>query len=158
MLKFKWIKIIKIKKSFPRVRSWQSVCACSFPCWSSPPSWETPSSVSPSPLILIWGDHHTILLKRLPGNPQNTNKNSFLIRFLIRKLSNMFLVSLAIADLLVAIFVMPFAIVNDMQVIILNKSTQMEMLIMSCQGHWWLGHTACKLWIRWNLHDDMSQW
>ena len=32
----------------------------------------------------------------------------------------MFLVSLAIADLLVAIFVMPFAIVNDMQVIILN--------------------------------------
>ena len=28
----------------------------------------------------------------------------------------MFLVSLAIADLLVAIFVMPFAIVNDMQV------------------------------------------
>ena len=32
----------------------------------------------------------------------------------------MFLVSLAIADLLVAIFVMPFAIVNDMQVF--NKS------------------------------------
>ena len=32
----------------------------------------------------------------------------------------MFLVSLAIADLLVAIFVMPFAIVNDMQV--WNKS------------------------------------
>ena len=38
----------------------------------------------------------------------------------------MFLVSLAIADLLVAIFVMPFAIVNDMQVTILNKSTQIE--------------------------------
>ena len=48
----------------------------------------------------------------------------------LRKLSNLFLVSLAIADLLVAIFVMPWAIVNDMQ------------------GYWWLGHTACKLWIR----------
>ena len=34
----------------------------------------------------------------------------------------MFLVSLAIADLLVAIFVMPFAIVNDMQV--WNKSAR----------------------------------
>ena len=30
----------------------------------------------------------------------------------------MFLVSLAIADLLVASFVMPFAIVNDMQVVL----------------------------------------
>ena len=39
---------------------------------------------------------------------------------IVRKLSNMFLVSLAIADLLVAIFVMPFAIVNDMQVTILT--------------------------------------
>ena len=54
--------------------------------------------------------------------PKTPTDNSFLIRFLIRKLSNMFLVSLAIADLLVAIFVMPFAIVNDMQV--WNKSAR----------------------------------
>lgn len=47
----------------------------------------------------------------------------------LRKLSNLFLVSLAIADLLVAIFVMPFAIVNDIT------------------GHWPFGHIACKLWI-----------
>jgi hypothetical protein len=47
----------------------------------------------------------------------------------LRKLSNLFFVSLAIADLLVAVFVMPFAIVNDIQ------------------GYWGLGHTACKLWI-----------
>lgn len=51
----------------------------------------------------------------------------------LRKLSNLFLVSLAIADLLVAIFVMPFAIMNDVQ------------------GFWWFGHTACKLWIRSSL-------
>ena len=59
-----------------------------------------------------------------PKTPKKTvTENSFhiiRIRMIVRKLSNMFLVSLAIADLLVAIFVMPFAIVNDMQVTILT--------------------------------------
>lgn len=47
----------------------------------------------------------------------------------LRKLSNLFLVSLAIADLLVALFVMPFAIINDMT------------------GKWPLGERECKIWI-----------
>ena len=46
----------------------------------------------------------------------------------LRKLSNLFLVSLAIADLLVAAFVMPFALFNDL-------------------ATWRLGVTFCKVWI-----------
>ena len=46
----------------------------------------------------------------------------------LRKLSNLFLVSLAIADLLVAAFVMPFALLNDL-------------------GTWKFGETFCKIWI-----------
>ena len=64
----------------------------------------------------------------------------------LRKLSNLFLVSLALADLFVkktkknyfvhnlilkvAMFVMPFAIINDIT------------------GEWPLGEKACKIWIR----------
>ena len=47
----------------------------------------------------------------------------------LRKLSNLFLVSLATADLLVAVFVMPLALVNDLS------------------GQWPLGSTGCKVWI-----------
>ena len=48
----------------------------------------------------------------------------------------MFLVSLAIADLLVAIFVMPFAIVNDMQVF--NKSDRFFPILSTARviGGW----------------------
>lgn len=46
----------------------------------------------------------------------------------LRKLSNLFLVSLAIADLLVAALVMPLALVNDLNL-------------------WTMGETVCKAWI-----------
>lgn len=47
---------------------------------------------------------------------------------LLSRLSNLFLVSLAIADLLVAALVMPLALVNDLRL-------------------WTMGETVCKAWI-----------
>ena len=47
----------------------------------------------------------------------------------LRKLSNLFFFSLAVADLLVASVVMPFALVNDLL------------------GEWWFGQEFCNLWI-----------
>ena len=49
----------------------------------------------------------------------------------LRKLSNLFFVSLAVSDLLVASLVMPFAMVNDLSVSFVD----------------WFGKEFCKLWI-----------
>jgi hypothetical protein len=49
----------------------------------------------------------------------------------LRKLSNLFFVSLAVSDLLVASLVMPFAMVNDLSVSFVD----------------WFGQEFCKLWI-----------